>query len=73
MVVEHLPGVFSMYYHLDQLSVSAGQLVEAGQALGTVGATGLATGAHLHWEVRVAGVPVDPEALTVRALISISG
>lgn len=73
VVVEHLPGVFSMYYHLDQLSVSAGQLVEAGQALGTVGATGLATGAHLHWEVRVAGVPVDPEALTVRALISISG
>lgn len=63
VVIEHLPGVFTIYMHMDALGVSRGQLVERGQGLGTVGATGLATGPHLHWELRVGGVACDPEAL----------
>ena len=61
VVIEHMPGVFSLYYHLDSLSVEEGDFVMAGDRIGTIGATGLATGAHLHWEIRIGGVAVDPE------------
>lgn len=61
VVLEHLPGIFSLYYHLDTLSVEKGRYVVQGELLGTVGATGLATGNHLHWEIRIGTVPVDPE------------
>ena len=64
VVIEHLPGVYSIYFHLDQLSVKKGQSVDAEQEIGTVGMSGLATGPHLHWEVRVHGVAVDPAMLT---------
>jgi murein DD-endopeptidase MepM/ murein hydrolase activator NlpD len=60
IVLEHLPGVYSMYYHLDELAVAEGAEVPQGDLLGTVGSTGLSTGPHLHWEIRVSGVPVDP-------------
>lgn len=73
VVVEHLPGVYSLYYHLHTVDVSPGQMVETGHSLGTVGATGLATGAHLHWEVRIAGVAVDPEVLTRVSLVDLFG
>ena len=49
-----------LYCHLSSLRVRAGTQVEPGQLIGTVGATGLATGAHLHLEVDVAGIPIDP-------------
>ncbi len=61
VVVEHLPGVFSLYYHLDALTASEGELVRAGSLLGRSGATGLATGPHLHWEFRVNGEAVSPD------------
>ncbi|TVQ37164.1 MAG: M23 family metallopeptidase [Spirochaetaceae bacterium] len=69
VVVEHLPGVFGLYYHLDRIDVRQGDLVRRGQQIGTVGMTGLATGPHLHWEFRVAGVPVDPQAFLERPLV----
>ncbi|MGQ9585245.1 MAG: peptidoglycan DD-metalloendopeptidase family protein [Anaerolineae bacterium] len=60
VVVDHGQGVFTGYWHLAEVEVSAGQLVWPGRVLGRVGNTGLSTGAHLHWELRVNGVPVDP-------------
>ncbi|MBN2050126.1 MAG: M23 family metallopeptidase [Spirochaetales bacterium] len=69
IVLEHLPGVYSLYYHLEKRFVNPGDLLEKGQLLGTVGMTGFATGPHLHWEFRVAGVPVDPEPLVLRGLL----
>lgn len=62
VVVEHLPGVYSLYYHLDEIEVKEGDLLQEGKRIGTTGATGLVTGPHLHWEVRVGGTPVNPDA-----------
>lgn len=64
VVVAHLPGVYSIYFHLDSLDVETGEYVTRKDTLGTVGMTGLATGPHLHWEVRINGVPVNPRELT---------
>jgi murein DD-endopeptidase MepM/ murein hydrolase activator NlpD len=64
VVLEHLPGLYSLYYHLDRIGVREGDLVEASALLGRSGATGLATGPHLHWEVRAAGENVDPDSFT---------
>jgi len=69
VVIEHLPGVYSMYFHLNELLVKAGEMVEEGRQIGAVGMTGLATGPHLHWEITVAGVPVSPEQLVRAGLI----
>ena len=66
IVIEHLPGLFSIYMHLDAISVAAGALVAAARPIGTVGSTGLSTGPHLHWELRVGEVPVDPEFFLTR-------
>lgn len=69
VVIEHVAGVFSLFYHFDEIGVEAGELVATGDPIGTVGATGLATGPHLHWEVRVAGAAVDPDLLTTVPLV----
>ncbi len=69
VVIEHLPGVYSMYYHLMDIHVKKEDILSAGDPVGTVGATGLVTGAHLHWEVRVAGVAVNPEPLLAGSII----
>jgi murein DD-endopeptidase MepM/ murein hydrolase activator NlpD len=49
-----------LYCHLSRVQVVAGDSVTPGQVIGEVGATGLATGAHLHFEVQVDGRAVDP-------------
>lgn len=69
IVLEHLPGVYGLYYHLDSIDVVAGDFVRRGQHMGTVGATGLVTGPHLHWEIRVSGVPVEPEWFLAEPLL----
>jgi len=61
LVVEHLPGLYSEYMHLSEIEIEVGLVVERGMRLGTAGSTGLSTGPHLHWELRAAGVAVDPE------------
>jgi murein DD-endopeptidase MepM/ murein hydrolase activator NlpD len=60
VILDHGSGVFTGYWHLQELAVQQGDRVAAGQLLGRVGSTGLSTGAHLHWELRVNGLPVDP-------------
>jgi len=61
--VDHGSCIFSMYFHLDQIRVEEGEQIEKGRILGSVGATGRATGPHLHWGVRVNGARVDPLTL----------
>jgi len=52
-----------MYFHLSEALVNEGDLVKAGQVIGKVGATGRATGPHLHWGMKVNGARVNPYAL----------
>ena len=60
VIVDHGGGVKSGYHHLSAITATAGQEVEAGEVVGLVGMTGLSTGPHLHWEVSLWGVNVDP-------------
>lgn len=61
--VDHGLGLYSMYFHLSDVLVNEGDLVKAGQVIGKVGATGRATGPHLHWGMKVNGARVNPYAL----------
>ncbi|HWQ28535.1 MAG TPA: M23 family metallopeptidase, partial [Dehalococcoidia bacterium] len=67
VIIDHGMGVFSAYHHLSQIDVTRGQAVVAGQQVGRAGSTGLATGPHLHWEIAVRGVNVDPVLWTYEA------
>ncbi|MEA3345235.1 MAG: LysM peptidoglycan-binding domain-containing M23 family metallopeptidase [Chloroflexota bacterium] len=67
VLIDHGWGVISGYFHLSDIEVKAGENVEGGDLIGRVGSTGLSTGNHLHWEIRVRGVPVDPRQWTQRA------
>jgi murein DD-endopeptidase MepM/ murein hydrolase activator NlpD len=60
VVLAHGSGVTTWYAHLSRIDVRLGACVAAGAGLGAVGATGRATGPHLHFEVRVRGAAVDP-------------
>lgn len=64
LCIEHLPGLYSLYYHMSRLDVNVGDYVEPGSLLGLSGATGLATGPHLHWEVRLNMEAVSPDFMT---------
>ena len=61
VVIEHLPGLYSLYYHMSSLNVKENDYVKCGEKIGLSGSTGLATGPHLHWEVRLNMCAVKPE------------
>jgi murein DD-endopeptidase MepM/ murein hydrolase activator NlpD len=59
-IIDHGWGIYSGFWHQSQINVNVGDTVEQGQVIGLVGGTGRVTGAHLHWEVWVNGVQVNP-------------
>ncbi len=59
-IIDHGWGVYSGFWHQSEILVQVGDVVQAGQLIGKIGGTGLATGPHLHWEMFVGGVQVDP-------------
>ncbi len=69
VIIDHGLGVYSMYCHLSSLAVQEGEAVSKGQVIGHLGSTGLSTGTHLHWELRVGGVAVDPFEWTRRRIL----
>ncbi len=63
VVIDHGLGLFTLYMHLSRIDVKEGQRVATGERLGLSGATGRATGPHLHWAVRWQGIYLDPAKL----------
>jgi len=72
VIIDHGAGVFTSYSHLSRIDVKAGQKIGKGQAVGLAGATGRATGPHLHWGVKVNSINVNPLAF-VRATDLLGG
>jgi murein DD-endopeptidase MepM/ murein hydrolase activator NlpD len=69
VIIEHAPGIYSLYYHLDSVSAAEETIVETGQLIGLSGSTGFSTGPHLHWEIRVSTENTDPDAFVSRSII----
>ncbi|MGH7365833.1 MAG: M23 family metallopeptidase [Candidatus Rokuibacteriota bacterium] len=63
VALDHGLGLYTLYFHLDGVAVSEGQMVERGQTVGTVGTTGRSTGPHLHFGVQLGGARVHPPDL----------
>lgn len=60
VIIDHGGGMTTLYAHQSRVFVVAGEQVDAGEVIGEAGSSGLATGPHLHFEVRLSGTPVDP-------------
>ncbi len=60
VIVEHSKDFFTKYCHLSKISVAENEFITAGEKLGEAGSTGLSTGSHLHFEVIVEGIKIDP-------------
>lgn len=60
VVIDHGWGVYTLYAHQTTIKVALGDMVDTGQVIGTAGSTGRVTGPHLHWELWINGVPVNP-------------
>ena len=69
VALDHGLGLYTLYFHLDAVSVAEGQRIDRGQTLGTVGATGRSTGPHLHFGAPVGAARVDPSALLGLAVL----
>ena len=67
IIIDHGMGVMTGYYHLSERLVEVGQAVTVGEPIARVGTTGLSSGPHLHWDLRVMDVTVDPTPWTQRA------
>ncbi len=63
VLMEHSEGLRTYYCHLSEIYVNDGAVIRQGETIGTVGSTGWSTGPHLHFEVRINGVRVNPELL----------
>jgi len=59
-IIDHGWGVYTCYFHQSVIKVAPGQTVTPGEVLGYQGSTGRVTGPHLHWEMWVGGIQVNP-------------
>jgi murein DD-endopeptidase MepM/ murein hydrolase activator NlpD len=71
--IAHGGGIVTLYGHMSSIAATAGEPVRQGQVIGYVGSSGLSTGPHLHFEVKVNGRPVDPMTVRMQSRNVISG
>jgi len=69
IVIDHGFNVFSLYNHLSSIHVEIGDSVQKEEVVGKAGATGFVTGPHLHWEIRIGTIPVNPWTWTQGELV----
>jgi murein DD-endopeptidase MepM/ murein hydrolase activator NlpD len=69
VIIDHGGGIETYYAHLSRFFVYAGQGIRRGEVLGAVGSSGRVTAPHLHYEVRLAGAPVNPYRYLANAAI----
>jgi len=69
VIIEHAPGIYSIYYHLDKIEVQEDTMVKTGDLLALSGSTGFSTGPHLHWEIRVSSENTDPDIFLARPVL----
>jgi len=61
VVIDHGYGILSLFFHLhDFADINVGDMIKRGNPIGTLGKTGYASGYHLHWEMRINNIPIDP-------------
>jgi murein DD-endopeptidase MepM/ murein hydrolase activator NlpD len=70
VIIDHGMWLFTSYYHLNEINVSVGDEVAAGDVIGTVGSTGYSTGAHLHYAASVKNQSVNPNLLKLHNPLS---
>jgi murein DD-endopeptidase MepM/ murein hydrolase activator NlpD len=63
VILDHGEGLFTSYFHLSRIDVKAGEILVTGAPFAAVGATGRATGPHLHWSAKIAGARINPLGL----------
>lgn len=68
VVIDHGAKVYSLYFHQSRIHVEVGDLVDRGEVIGEIGTTGLSTGPHLHWEMRVNTISTNPMSWVDRVL-----
>lgn len=73
VIIDHGAGVKSGYHHLSAIGVAVDDVVAAGDTIGEIGSTGVSTGPHLHWEISVHGVNVDPLLWTFNSFLASGG
>ncbi len=71
VILDHGAGLFTGYWHLQEALVTPGENVRAGDPIGLVGTTGRSTGEHLHWELRIYGIAVDPMPFLTQPLLAV--
>ena len=69
VIIEHGPGIYSVYYHLDKIEAQEGIIVDTGDLIGYSGSTGFSTGPHLHWDIRINTENTDPDVFLSRPLL----
>jgi len=69
VIIEHAPGIYTIYYHLDSVIAKENTIVETGELIGLSGSTGFSTGPHLHWELRISTENADPDIFVSRPLL----
>jgi len=67
--ISHLGFIQTRYYHLNSIDMAAGETVNHKSVIGTLGNTGLSTGPHIHYEIRLLGIPLPAYLLTLPARI----